>query len=173
MGRSRASPSGDGPDHRLPLRARPRHPHVDHGWCRRGAQAGVLNAEALERMEKIDTLVVDKTGTLTEGKPKVVAVASPARSARSVVPNVRIHRLTPPRSDLMQVAVRASGNEACRCALDAQGILWLTVPGTVMTERHTGLDGHAAGDQRRPKNGHRRIDFRCDQYCTDWTQAAA
>ena len=42
----------------------------------RGAQAGVLikNAEALERMEKIDTLVIDKTGTLTEGKPKVVAV---------------------------------------------------------------------------------------------------
>jgi Cu+-exporting ATPase len=43
----------------------------------RGAQAGVLikNAEALERMEKVDTLVADKTGTLTEGKPKVVAVA--------------------------------------------------------------------------------------------------
>ena len=42
----------------------------------RGAQAGVLikNAEALERMEKVDTLVVDKTGTLTEGKPKVVVV---------------------------------------------------------------------------------------------------
>jgi Cu+-exporting ATPase len=42
----------------------------------RGAHAGVLikNAEALERMEKIDTLVVDKTGTLTEGKPKVTAV---------------------------------------------------------------------------------------------------
>ncbi len=40
-----------------------------------GAQAGVLvkNAEALERMEKVDTLVIDKTGTLTEGKPKVVA----------------------------------------------------------------------------------------------------
>jgi Cu+-exporting ATPase len=42
----------------------------------RGAELGVLikNAEALERMEKVDTLVVDKTGTLTEGKPKVVAV---------------------------------------------------------------------------------------------------
>jgi Cu+-exporting ATPase len=42
----------------------------------RGAQAGVLikNAEALERFEKVDILVVDKTGTLTEGKPKVVAV---------------------------------------------------------------------------------------------------
>jgi Cu+-exporting ATPase len=36
----------------------------------------IKNAEALERMEKIDTLVVDKTGTLTEGKPKVVAVVS-------------------------------------------------------------------------------------------------
>jgi P-type Cu+ transporter len=44
----------------------------------RGAQAGVLikNAESLERMEKIDTLVVDKTGTLTEGKPKVVGVVT-------------------------------------------------------------------------------------------------
>ncbi|MDD4464726.1 MAG: copper-translocating P-type ATPase, partial [Desulfobacterales bacterium] len=42
----------------------------------RGAMAGVLikNAEALEIMEKVDTLVVDKTGTLTEGKPKLVAV---------------------------------------------------------------------------------------------------
>ena len=42
----------------------------------RGAQEGVLikNAEALERLEKIDTLVVDKTGTLTEGKPKVVTI---------------------------------------------------------------------------------------------------
>jgi Cu+-exporting ATPase len=42
----------------------------------RGAQAGVLikNAAALERMENVDTLVVDKTGTLTEGKPKVTAI---------------------------------------------------------------------------------------------------
>ncbi|MBR2536539.1 MAG: heavy metal translocating P-type ATPase [Hyphomicrobium sp.] len=42
----------------------------------RGAQSGVLikNAEALERMEKVDTLVIDKTGTLTEGRPSVVAI---------------------------------------------------------------------------------------------------
>jgi Cu+-exporting ATPase len=42
----------------------------------RGAQHGVLirDAEALERMEKVDTLVIDKTGTLTEGRPKVVAL---------------------------------------------------------------------------------------------------
>ena len=46
----------------------------------RGAQSGVLikNAEALERFEKIDTLVVDKTGTLTEGRPRVTALVAQA-----------------------------------------------------------------------------------------------
>ena len=44
----------------------------------RGAQAGILikNAEALERFEKVDTLVVDKTGTLTEGRPRVTTVTT-------------------------------------------------------------------------------------------------
>ena len=44
----------------------------------RGAQAGVLirDAEALERMEKVDTIVIDKTGTLTEGKPSVTAIVA-------------------------------------------------------------------------------------------------
>ena len=46
----------------------------------RGAQAGLMvkNAEALERLEKVDTLVVDKTGTLTEGKPAVTAIVPAA-----------------------------------------------------------------------------------------------
>ncbi len=46
----------------------------------RGAMAGVLikNAEALEVLEKVDTLVVDKTGTLTEGKPRLVSVSPEA-----------------------------------------------------------------------------------------------
>ena len=46
----------------------------------KGAQNGILikNAEALETLEKVDTLVVDKTGTLTEGKPKLVSVAPAA-----------------------------------------------------------------------------------------------
>lgn len=49
---------------------------IEVGPIMGGAQSGVLikNAEALERIEKIDTLVVDKTGTLTEGKPSVVAI---------------------------------------------------------------------------------------------------
>ncbi len=54
----------------------------------RGAQAGVLirNAEALERLEKVDTLVVDKTGTLTEGRPSVVAVrTAPGQDANEVL----------------------------------------------------------------------------------------
>ena len=44
----------------------------------RGAQSGILikNAEALERMEKIDTLLVDKTGTLTEGRPEVTRIVA-------------------------------------------------------------------------------------------------
>ncbi|MCM4167766.1 Copper-exporting P-type ATPase [Arenibacter antarcticus] len=44
----------------------------------KGAQSGVLikNAEALERMDKIDTLIIDKTGTITEGKPSVESVGS-------------------------------------------------------------------------------------------------
>jgi P-type Cu+ transporter len=44
----------------------------------RGAQAGVLikKAEAMERLEKVDTLIVDKTGTLTEGKPRLTRVVA-------------------------------------------------------------------------------------------------
>jgi len=51
----------------------------------RGAHAGVLikNAEALETLEKVDTLVVDKTGTLTEGKPRVVGVQARAKELRN------------------------------------------------------------------------------------------
>ena len=53
----------------------------------RGASAGVLikNAEALEVLEKIDTLVVDKTGTLTEGKPRLVSVVSRGLSESEIL----------------------------------------------------------------------------------------
>jgi len=55
----------------------------------KGAAAGVLikSAEALERMEKVDTLVVDKTGTLTEGRPKVIAIVpAPGLLELDIVP---------------------------------------------------------------------------------------
>jgi Cu+-exporting ATPase len=53
----------------------------------KGAEFGVLfkNAEAIEVMRKVDTLVVDKTGTLTEGKPKVVAVVTAHGTEASLV----------------------------------------------------------------------------------------
>jgi P-type Cu+ transporter len=51
----------------------------------KGAGAGVLikSAEALERLEKVDTLVVDKTGTLTEGKPRVTAIVTTPNTSRT------------------------------------------------------------------------------------------
>jgi Cu+-exporting ATPase len=55
----------------------------------KGASAGVLikSAEALERMEKVDTLVVDKTGTLTEGRPKVIAILpAPGLTEAEILP---------------------------------------------------------------------------------------
>ena len=53
----------------------------------KGAGAGILikSAEALERMEKVDTLIVDKTGTLTEGKPKVTAIVPAAGLSESEI----------------------------------------------------------------------------------------
>jgi len=46
----------------------------------RGARAGVLikNAEALETLEKVDTIALDKTGTLTQGKPELMSVLLPS-----------------------------------------------------------------------------------------------
>ena len=51
----------------------------------RGAGAGILikNAEALEILERVDTLVVDKTGTLTEGKPRLVSIVAADGQAES------------------------------------------------------------------------------------------
>jgi len=62
----------------------------------RGAAAGVLikHAEALERLERVTTLVVDKTGTLTEGRPALVTV-SPISSASPVFPAMSVSPATP------------------------------------------------------------------------------
>jgi Cu+-exporting ATPase len=75
----------------------------------RGARAGVLikNAEALERMERVTTLVVDKTGTLTEGRPKVTTIGPIAPHAED---------------DLLRLAAsleRASEHPLARAIVDA------------------------------------------------------
>jgi P-type Cu+ transporter len=75
--RARARELRRRPHHRLPLRLGLATPMAIMVGVGRGARAGVLikNAEALEILEKVDTLVVDKTGTLTEGKPQLLGVS--------------------------------------------------------------------------------------------------
>ena len=69
---------GSGAHHRLSLRPGFGYPNVDHGGRGTRCAGGhsVKNAEALETAEKITHLVVDKTGTLTAGKPQVTDVAA-------------------------------------------------------------------------------------------------
>jgi Cu+-exporting ATPase len=63
-------------DHRVPLRSGTGDANGDHGGdgSRRAGRVLIKNAEALERLEDVDTIVVDKTGTLTEGKPALADV---------------------------------------------------------------------------------------------------
>jgi P-type Cu+ transporter len=94
----------------------------------RGAQVGVLikNAEALERMEKVDTLVVDKTGTLTEGKPKVVAVVA----AQGL-----------DEKEVLRLAAgieRASEHPLARAIVDAAGERGISVPEVTGFDSPTG-----------------------------------
>ena len=104
----------------------------------RGAHAGVLikNAEALERLEKVDTLVVDKTGTLTEGKPAMTAVISAGSISES---------------DLLRVAAsleRGSEHplaEAIIGAAEAQGLQFAETTGF---RAETGKGVHGIVDGR-------------------------
>jgi Cu+-exporting ATPase len=76
----------------------------------RGAQAGVLikNAEALERLERIDTLVVDKTGTLTQGRPEVVALRAVAGVAEDALLRLAAGLERPSQHPLAEAVVRAA-----------------------------------------------------------------
>ncbi|MGE0022216.1 MAG: heavy metal translocating P-type ATPase [Hyphomicrobium sp.] len=113
----------------------------------RGARSGVLikNAEALERMEKVDTLLVDKTGTLTEGKPRVVAI----RTAPSVA-----------EDDLLRLSAsleRASEHPLAAAIVDAAKTraLALTEPESFDSPIGKGVLGKVDG--RRLVIGNRRI----------------
>ena len=76
----------------------------------RGAQAGVLikNAEALERLERIDTLVVDKTGTLTQGRPEVVAVVPAGGLDKTELLRLAAGLERPSQHPLAEAVVRAA-----------------------------------------------------------------
>ena len=105
----------------------------------RGAQAGVLikNAEALERMEKVDTLVVDKTGTLTEGKPKVVAVV-PAEGLDE--------------NEVLRLAAgveRASEHPLARAIVEAAGERKIAIPEVSGFDSPTGKGVIGSVEQRR------------------------
>ena len=86
----------------------------------RGAQMGVLikNAEALELLEKVDTLVVDKTGTLTEGRPSVTQVVTAGTATYEV-------------DDLLRLAAgveQASEHPLARAIVNAANDRMLTIP---------------------------------------------
>jgi Cu+-exporting ATPase len=80
----------------------------------RGAQSGVLirNAEALERMERVDTLVVDKTGTLTEGKPAVTAIVTAPGFAEADLLRLAASVERASEHPLAQAIVRAAEHRA-------------------------------------------------------------
>jgi Cu+-exporting ATPase len=105
----------------------------------RGAQAGVLikNAEALERMEKVDTLVVDKTGTLTEGRPKVVAVVAAAAFDENEVLR------------LAAGVERASEHPLARAIVEAADARKLAVPQVTEFDSPTGKGVTGAVERRR------------------------
>jgi Cu+-exporting ATPase len=102
----------------------------------RGARAGVLikSAEALETLEKVDTLVVDKTGTLTEGKPRVIGISVPSDDAHE---NLR----------LAASLERASEHPLARALVEAaekQG-LPLSQPGEFISVPGKGITGVVDG----------------------------
>lgn len=72
----------------------------------KGALSGVLikNAEALERLEKVNTLIMDKTGTLTEGKPKITQIAGPERELLQYAASVEQHSEHPIAKAIVQGA---------------------------------------------------------------------
>jgi Cu+-exporting ATPase len=105
----------------------------------RGAQAGVLikNAEALEILEKVDTLVIDKTGTLTEGRPRVVSVAAiPGQSEDELL------RLV---ASVEQGSEHPLGTAVVKAAKDRG--LNLSAAGSLQARTGRGISGQVGGRQ--------------------------
>ena len=112
----------------------------------RGALAGVLikNAEALERMERVNTLVVDKTGTLTEGRPKVVALVP----AEGLEETEALH--------LAASVERASEHPLARAVVDAATARGIALAETADFDAPAGKGASAAVAGRRVVLGNAR-----------------
>ena len=111
----------------------------------RGALAGVLvkNAEALEILEKVDTVVVDKTGTLTEGRPRVVSVvAAPDGSNESEVLRVAA-TLERASEHPLAAAILAAAKERGIASGEISGFQSRTGKGVVGK-----VDGRAGGSRK-------------------------
>ena len=132
----------------------------------RGAQAGVLikNAEALERFETVDTLIVDKTGTLTEGKPSLVAVVPQPGHDEAEVLRLAASLERGSEHPLAEAIVRGAGARGVTMAeaSDFEAVTGKGVTGVVDGRKvalgnralveHLGLDGGnlaATADTRR------------------------
>ncbi len=121
----------------------------------KGATLGVLirDAEALETLEKVDTLVVDKTGTLTEGRPKLASLV-PA-SARSEDEVLRLAAAVERGSEHPLAAAIVAGAEARRLAIPtATGFQSVTGQGVTGT-----VEGHAVALGNRALMDERRVDL--------------
>jgi Cu+-exporting ATPase len=117
----------------------------------RGAEAGVLirNAEALERLERVNTLVVDKTGTLTEGKPSVSrivpinsdgAAASPLNDPGAAAPEPWRRRVDPATDLLRTIAAleQASEHPLAQAIVHEARARQVTLPAVTKFESITG-----------------------------------
>uniref|UniRef100_UPI0031585336 heavy metal translocating P-type ATPase n=1 Tax=Methylobacterium sp. 092160098-2 TaxID=3025129 RepID=UPI0031585336 len=113
----------------------------------RGAQAGVLikNAEALERLEKVDTLILDKTGTLTEGKPSVTGVVPAPDMAEAEVLR------------LAAAVERASEHPLARAVVRAADERGLTAAPVVDFDAPTGKGAMGTVEGRRVVIGNTRF----------------
>jgi Cu+-exporting ATPase len=114
----------------------------------RGAHAGVLikNAEALETMEKVDTIVVDKTGTLTAGLPNLVAMSL----SGSPQPEEALDALSPEANEMLRLAAsleRVSEHPLAAAIVTAakQRELKLSEPSNFVNEAGKGVQGTVDG----------------------------
>ena len=113
----------------------------------RGAQAGVLikNAEALERLERIDTLVVDKTGTLTRGRPEVVALRPTPGLTEAELLRLAAALERPSQHPLAEAALRAAASRG------------LDVPAVEGFDAPTGRGVRGTVEGRRAAVGNARL----------------